>query len=84
MEQDLTLCDWWRKPHPIQFETLIGLDLISLDLFLLSRNSLPTELRTIKYKQEKWNLIKEQMLLLHKESPTFYKNHTWHGFQHLQ
>ena len=50
-----------------------------------SWNSLPTELRTIKYKREKWKkLIKEHMLLLYKECPTFYRNHIWHGFQLLQ
>ena len=50
-----------------------------------SWNSLPTELRTIKYKKEKWKkLIKEHMLLLYRECPTFYRNHIWHGFQLLQ
>ena len=50
-----------------------------------SWNSLPTELRTIKYKREKWKkLIKEHMIQLYKDCPTFYKNHIWHGFQLLQ
>ena len=50
-----------------------------------SWNSLPTELRTIKYKREKWKkLIKEHMLLLYKECPTFYRKFIWHGFQLLQ
>ena len=50
-----------------------------------SWNSLPIELRTIKYKREKWKkLIKEHMLQLYKDWPTFYKNHIWHGFQLLQ
>ena len=46
---------------------------------------LRTELKTIKDKREKWKkLIKEHMLLLYKECPTFYKNHMWFGFQLLQ
>ena len=48
-------------------------------------NYLPTELRTIKYKREKWKkLIKEHMLLLYKECPTFYRNLIWRGVQLLQ
>ena len=50
-----------------------------------SWNSLPIELRTIKYKKEKWKkLIEEHMLQLYKDCPTFYKNHIWHGFKLLQ
>ena len=50
-----------------------------------SWNYLPTELRTIKYKREKWKkLIKEHMIQLYKDCPTFYKNHIWHCFQLLQ
>ena len=50
-----------------------------------SWNSLPTELRTINNKREKWRkLIKEHMIQLYKDCPTFYKNHIWHGFQLLQ
>ena len=49
-----------------------------------SWNSFPTELRTIKYKREKWKkLIKEHMLLLYKECPTFYRIKIWHSFQLL-
>ena len=35
--------------------------------------------------REKWKkLIKEHMLQLHKDCPTFHKNHIWHGFQQFK
>ena len=49
-----------------------------------SWNSLPTELRTIKYKREKWTkLIKEHMLLLYEKIVVYQQNDTKTVFDSL-